>query len=269
MRRVWTTLILCVLASSSASSSPPEDGSRTTFDRGAIVRGPRTARRLALVFTADEYAEGAGKILDALHQRGIKASFFLTGRFLGNPQFQPIVGRLRDGGHLIGPHSDAHLLYATWDNPPRLLVTHQQFLADLNANLRALEAHQIERSKIRVFLPPYEHHTKEIARWAGEAGLTLVNMTPGTRSHTDYMTDDDPHFTSADAIFESVLRAERTDPDGLNGYLLLMHLGAGPRRTRDHLHDRLGALLDELARRGYAFARVDDLLAVGRTLSPP
>ena len=33
-----------------------------------------------------------------------------------------------------------------------------------------------------------------IARWAADAGRTLVNMTPGTRSHTDYMEDDDPGF---------------------------------------------------------------------------
>jgi hypothetical protein len=39
-----------------------------------------------------------------------------------------------------------------------------------------------------------------------------------------------------------------------------MHLGAGPGRTRDHLHDQLPGLLDELLRRGYRFVRVDELL---------
>ena len=92
----------------------------------------------------------------------------------------------------------------------------------------------------------------------------MINHTPGTRSHTDYMTDDDPRFTPAATIVESILHAERTDPDGLNGYLLLMHLGAGPARTRDHLHARLGPLLDELARRGYRFVRVDELLDTDR-----
>jgi hypothetical protein len=38
-----------------------------------------------------------------------------------------------------------------------------------------------------------------------------------------------------------------------------MHVGAGPGRT-DKLHDRLGELLRELSRDGYAFVRVDELL---------
>ncbi|MGC8644590.1 MAG: polysaccharide deacetylase family protein, partial [Isosphaeraceae bacterium] len=255
---LWFTMLACL----NASSTHPGDAARLTLDQGAVVRSPRDARRLALVFTADLYAEGASTILDTLREGRIKASFFLTGRFLRNPAFRLIVARLRDEGHLVGPHSDAHLLYASWDHPPRLLVTHQQFQADLTANLRALESHQIDPRGIRVFLPAYEHHTEEIARWSREAGLTLVNNTPGTRSQTDYMTDDDPHFTPAARIVASILDAERAQPDGLNGYLLLMHLGAGPKRTRDHLHDRLGAILDELTRRGYRFARVNELLGL-------
>jgi peptidoglycan/xylan/chitin deacetylase (PgdA/CDA1 family) len=242
--------------------SPPKQSAHpdVTLDAGAIVRGPRAARRLALVFTGDQYAEGAQTILDALRARRIRASFFLTGRFLRYARFQPIVSRIRAEGHFVGPHSDAHLLYATWERPPRLLITRQQFEADLGANLRSLESHKIDPHQVRFHLPPYEHHTEEISRWTKQSGLTLVNMTSGTLSHTDYMTDDDPRFTPAESIVASILETERTDPAGLSGFLLLMHLGAGPRRTRDHLHDRLAALLDELSRRGYRFARVDELL---------
>ena len=245
-------------------SEPSRDGSTgradPRVDRGAVVRGPRDAKRLALVFTADLYAEGANSILDSLLDRKIRGSFFLTGRFLRESKFRPIVGRLRDEGHLVGPHSDAHLLYATWDRPPRLLISRATFEADLTANLRAFENHRIRPDSIHFFLPPYEHYTEEIARWTKGLDRVLVNMTPGTRSNTDYMTDDDPRFIPAGAIVASILNAEQTDPDGLNGYLLLMHLGAGPARTRDHLHDKLPGLLDELGRRGYKFVRVDDLV---------
>ena len=157
-------LIWIAISLGSAGFDPaPADRTKLTYDQGAVVRGPRDQRRLALVFTGDLYAEGAETILDVLRVRRIKASFFLTGRFLRRPEFQPIVARLRDEGHLVGPHSDAHLLYASWDHPPRLLVTRQKFEADLTANLRALEAHKIARRDIRVFLPPYEHHADEIA----------------------------------------------------------------------------------------------------------
>jgi peptidoglycan/xylan/chitin deacetylase (PgdA/CDA1 family) len=233
---------------------------RPRLDRGAIVRGPRDRKRLALVFTADRYAEGARPILDALRRRRIRVACFLTGRFLRDPEFRPIVRRARDEGHDLGPHSDRHLLYATWDRPPKLLVTRDEFLADLAANDRALAASGQEAARFPYFLPPYEHSTAEIARWTAEAGRTLINLTPGTLSHTDYMEDGDPRFVPAERIAASILRAERTDPDGLNGFLLLMHLGAGPRRTRDHLHDRLETLLDGIAGRGYEFVRVPELL---------
>jgi hypothetical protein len=107
---------------------------------------------------------------------------------------------------------------------------------------------------------PYEHYTEEVARWAQAQGFVLISFTAGTKSHTDYMEDADPHFVPAEAWFDSILHAEHTDPDGLNGFLLLMHLGAGRKRTRDHPYERLGALLDALKGRGYEFVRVDELL---------
>ena len=53
-----------------------------TYQDGAVVRGSRATRQLALVFTGHEFAEGAEAILDALARHGAKASFFLTGDFL-------------------------------------------------------------------------------------------------------------------------------------------------------------------------------------------
>jgi peptidoglycan/xylan/chitin deacetylase (PgdA/CDA1 family) len=253
-------LVVLVGPGTRTAAAGPPDRSRPTLDRGAIVRGPRNEKRLALIFTADLYGEGATTILDALKGRNINASFFLTGRFLREPRFAPVVARLRAEGHLIGPHSDEHLLYASSDRPPRLLVSRERFEADLAANLRQLGRSGIDPGAVRYFLPPYEHYTEEIAAWTKQGGRTLINMTPGTRSNTDYMTDADKRFVTAAEIVNSILSAERKDPDGLNGYLLLMHLGAGPARTRDHLHDELGRLLDELSRRGYRFVRVDELL---------
>ena len=99
------------------------DRSEPRVDRGAIVRGPRDRRRLSLVFTGDHYAEAAPRILDALRRRKVRAALFLTGRFLRESSLRPVVRRAGDEGHDLGPHSDQHLLYASWDRPPRLLVS--------------------------------------------------------------------------------------------------------------------------------------------------
>ena len=111
-------LTVVVLAAACAPTGPP---SRTLANPGTtggsvqriedgIVRGPVAARRLALVFTGHEFAEGAPVILDALVRHRARASFFLTGTFLRTPAYSGIVERMVRDGHYVGPHSDAHLL---------------------------------------------------------------------------------------------------------------------------------------------------------------
>jgi len=231
------------------------------YDRGCVVRGPRHKKTLAVEFTGDRYAEGAETILSELGKRQIRGAFFLTGNFYRESKFAPLIRRIRDAGHYLGPHSDQHLQYATWDEPQRLLVTKPVFTQDLVANLTEIESFAIPRRNVRLFLPPYETFMAENVEWARELGITLINYTPGTQSHTDYMEDSDPDFVTSADILKSIYRKEQTDPDGLNGFLLLMHIGSGPGRTRDHLFDRMGELFDELIRRGYSFQRVDELLA--------
>ncbi len=223
----------------------------------AVVRGPVAGRRLALVFTGHEFSEGGETILDELTRHRAKASFFLTGDFLANPQFQPLVRRIVRDGHYLGPHSDKHLLYCDWGADKRTLVTKAQFTADVRANLDKIARLGVERP--RYFLPPYEHFNPDVARWTAEQGLTLVNFTPGTRSNADYTAEGAANFVPSRTIFESILARERQDPDGLSGFLLLLHVGAGPKRA-DKFHTRFGALLDALAEKGYRFVRVDALL---------
>ncbi|MCX7626751.1 MAG: polysaccharide deacetylase family protein [Candidatus Sumerlaeaceae bacterium] len=238
-----------------------EDKSLPIWKKGAIIRGPRDRRLIALEFTGGYYAEGGTTILNELKKRHIKASFFFIGDFYRNPDFKSLIERIRDEGHYLGPHSDKHPLYASWEDPPKLLITREEFDRDLTQNLLEIERFGIPREKARLFIPPYEHYTEEIAAWTRERGMLLINFSPGTRSNADYMEDNDKNFVSSPEMVRSILTKEETDPDGLNGFLLLMHVGAGPKRTRDHLYNYLGDLLDELLRRGYQFVRVDEMLA--------
>jgi peptidoglycan/xylan/chitin deacetylase (PgdA/CDA1 family) len=224
------------------------------------VRGPTDARRLALVFTGHEFAEAAETILDVLARRKAHASFFLTGAFLRDPAKAAMVGRMVAEGHYVGPHSDAHLLYCPWTGPKVTLVSREQFATDLRRNLDALEGHGVSGKGVTVFLPPYEWYNAEISEWTRALGLTLVNYTPGTRSNADYTEEGTAQFVSSQRIFDSILEREASDPNGLNGFLLLLHVGAGPART-DKFHTRFDELVGVLSRRGYEFVRVDTLLA--------
>ncbi|HEX7084976.1 MAG TPA: polysaccharide deacetylase family protein [Vicinamibacterales bacterium] len=226
---------------------------------GAIVRGPVDRKQLALVFTGHEFAEGGDAILDALGARNVKASFFLTGVFLRNEAFAPLVHRMVREGHYVGAHSDEHLLYCPWEGPKTTLVTREQFESDLTRNYERLARFGIARERAPLYVPPYEWYNEEIAEWTRGLGLTLICHTRGTRSNADYTEEGTPQFVSSQAIFDSILRREQEEPHGLSGFILLLHVGAGPGRT-DKFHPRVGALVDVLRERGYTFVRVDELL---------
>lgn len=240
----------------------PEIADGCAIFEGAIRRGPTSARRLALVFTGHEHAEAGATILDELARHRGRGSFFLTGDFLANPRLEPLVKRIVAEGHYLGPHSDKHLLYCEWEPPKKRLVSRGEFDADLSANLQKIARFSADRPAY--FLPPYEHADAEIARWTEARGMRLVNFTSGTRSNADYTEDDAPNFVPSREILASILRRNREDPLGLNGFLLLLHIGVGPKRT-DKFADHFGALLDHLDGRGYELVRVDELLGT----SPP
>jgi hypothetical protein len=64
------------------------------------------------------------------------------------------------------------------------------------------------------------------------------------------------------AIFKSIVAKEKEDPNALNGFLLLLHVGSGPVRS-DKFHEHFRGLLKCLEDKGYQFVRVDELLMPG------
>jgi peptidoglycan/xylan/chitin deacetylase (PgdA/CDA1 family) len=232
-----------------------------TLVEGAPVRGDTSHKQIALVFTGGEFGEGTPHILDALATRRMPANFFVTGDFLRKPELRPLVSRMIADGHYVGPHSDAHPLYCPWEDRSKTLVTESFFKADLRKNihdLRALGAlHDAGRPVY--FIPPYEWYNAEHTRWAREMGVVLFNFTPGSGSNRDFAPEGHKSFVASAKLVDDVLAYERKDPHGLNGFLLLLHLGS---QRQDKVHPHLGGLLDDLAARGYGFVRVDAMLKV-------
>ena len=217
-------------------------------------------KKVALVFTGDEYADGGDHIRKILAAKKIPASFFLTGRFYSTPAFKPLISQLKRDGHYLGAHSDRHLLYCDWIKRDSLLVNRQQFSNDLDLNYQRMQEYGIQKAHAPYFLPPYEWYNAEIVKWTAAEGLNLINFTPGTRSTADYTwPEQGKNYRSSDEIFRSIVNREETDPDGLNGFILLVHIGTDPRRT-DKFYHKLDSLLEYLGARGYQLERIDHLL---------
>lgn len=225
---------------------------------GGIIRGPNGQRRIALILAGHEYAEGGETILNELARHKAQASFFLSRHFLSRREFWPLVERLYREGHYLGPHPNQHSPYCSAEDPKRTLVTREQFDDDLRENLNRVNDVGSFWPLPGYYLPPQERCNLDIAEWAGDYFYATVGYTPGTRSLEDCTGEADPNFVSSKAIFDSIVAKEQQDPHGLNGFLLLFHLGSGPRRV-DKFHSRLGELLDYLTAKGYEFVAVDEL----------
>jgi peptidoglycan/xylan/chitin deacetylase (PgdA/CDA1 family) len=226
------------------------------FVEGGIVRGPRDRKELSLIFTGGDYGEGTELILDALKERQIPAAFFVTGNYLAKAVHEPLLRRMVAEKHLLGPHSHGHLLYAPWDDRQKSLVSQQEFKSDLQKNLIELKEFGL-LVKPTYFVPPYEWYNTQHVAWAKELGCVLINFTSGAGSNRDYIPESDKSFKPSQELLADVLSHEEKSPDGLNGHLLLFHLGS---QRKDKMHAHLGQLFDELVNRGYDIVRVDQLL---------
>ena len=189
----------------------------------------------------------------------IKGAFFLTGNFLRIEAYQEMVRGLAAEGHYVGAHSNNHLLYCDWTNRDSLLVSKEEFVEDLAGNYQELERLGVAKDKAFYYLPPYEWYNATISDWTSEWGLQLINYSPGTISHADYTTPEMSNYRSSETIFQSILTYESAQPNGLNGFVLLSHIGVDPART-DKFYHRLDELIVELQSRSYRFKRIDELL---------
>jgi peptidoglycan/xylan/chitin deacetylase (PgdA/CDA1 family) len=150
-------------------------------------------------------------------------------------------------------------LYCDWDKRDSLLVNKKQFTNDLLQGYRELRSSGIHKEQAPCFLPPYEWFNDSIAAWTKELGLQLINFTPGTRSNADYTYPGMANYRSSDVIYQSIVDYEKNHPAGLNGFILLIHIGTDPRRT-DKFYDRLASLVTFLKHKNYHFQTVKDLL---------
>lgn len=226
---------------------------RNIYRDGGIIRTDPSVRHIDFVFTAADKADGADRIISTLRKYNIKGGFFFTGEFF--ELYPDVVRRLVAEGHYVGSHSYGHLLYAPWGKRDSLLVTRQEFEEDMFKSYKVLREFGITDAPY--FIPPYEHYNATISSWARRLGLQVINYTPGTLTNGDYTTPGMSRYFSSKEILGKIREYERTDPDGLNGHIMLIHFGTDPSRT-DKFYDKLPGLIMELRRKGYSFTPLKD-----------
>lgn len=228
------------------------------LDQGAITRGDSTRKRIAFVFTGDEYYEGLNSISQSLAREKIKGSFFFTGRLYRNVEARQSILQLSNAGHYMGPHSDMHLLYNDWSKRDSLLVSKDSLVNDLKANYQSMHALGIQEEQL-YFIPPYEWWNNQVASWCKEMNVQLINFSPGTGTNADYTYPEmGTSYRSSEKLLERLYAFEKQYT--LNGGMVLVHIGTDPRR-KDKLYHHLSDMIQYFHSRRYNFVKVDELLS--------
>lgn len=223
---------------------------------GAAIRITPEQKKIYLIFSADTRFNGGPHILRTLEKLGVKGSFFLTGNCLRKEEHKELIGKIIEGGHYVGGHSDNHLLYAPWDNRDSSLVSRDSLVRDFKLNMEELEKFGIRSEDARWFLPPYEYYNSDNVKWLENIGVNVVNLTPGTATSADYTTADMPNYRSSQTLINTLLEFEKNV--GLDGAVILIHPGIESGRP-DPLYMRLGEIIRTLRKRGYTFGTFADL----------
>ncbi len=195
-----------------------------------VERLPTDERVVALTIDVETDDGFVDSILDTLADRGVRATFGVTGAFA---RIYPMeVERIVAGGHHVMSHSDGHLSF-TGRSSARQALTEAARERDLCASEVTLSA-LIGRSTMPFWRPPYGDHDVGVLDDAGAIGF----------GRTVLWTVDSLGWSGldADAIVERVLSA--AEP----GAIVLLHAGS---ESQDG--PALGRIIDGLRAEGYSF----------------
>lgn len=231
-----------------------------------VERGPLDRREIGLTFDGDG-ADGAEVVLDTLRQKRIQTTIFLTGKFMD--QNPGLVRQIVRDGHEVGNHTQTHPHLTTYNennrHDTRTEVTKEWFQEELlQPAARFEEITGVPMAKI--WRAPFGEVNPQILRWAYELGYRHIGWT---RDYSRSMTLDsldwvinrgDRNYQPGARIIERLLDFEQSSKTGVNGGIVLMHLGT-QRPVDDSVGLHLPRLIDTWRERGYRFVKVSTWLS--------
>lgn len=213
---------------------PGEPGIARAIPPREISRGPRGRRQIALTFDAGGEAEGFPALLDILDQKQVRATFFLTGKWVLR---YPLEARmLVERCHAIGNHS--------WAHPEYTRLSDEAIREDLLA-AEAVLTRQFGFPIPPLFRPPFGDRDERVLRVLAENGYVSLYWS------LDTLDSIEPRKTA------SFIARRVTDlPDEeLDGAIVLSHVGY------PETCEALPGIIDTLRARGFTWVAVPDWLA--------
>lgn len=222
---------------------------------------------VSITFDGGSLANAAMNILDTLNSRNVKTTMFLTGQFIR--KHPEIVQKIVDHGHELGNHTLNHPRLTSFSEN-RL----QRTLAPVTQSVifkELISADRLLASTTGIhFAPlwraPYGEYNEQLCKWARDAGYMHVGWRQGRSwkdgfDTNDWITDSEtPGFKTPDEVFTKIVTLANTKPYGINGGIILMHLGTLRKNRSEQVHFKLGVLIDSLRVLGYEIVPVSEMM---------
>ena len=227
--------------------------------RRSIERGNPARKNIALTFDAGSDDNHTREILAILQEQQLKCTLFLTGKFM--ERHPDLVKEIVSQGHEIGNHTYNHPHLTTYsdDRQQQLRpgITREYVQEQLLKTDSVFYA--LTGSKLKPYWrAPFGEYNEQILTWAAEAGYLHIHWT-GSFDTRDWVTDETSDlYHTPEEIFEQVMKLETKNPAGLNGVIVLMHLGS--QRLENHIFEILPRLIKEVRAKGYTFSNISGLL---------
>ncbi|MCS6938781.1 MAG: polysaccharide deacetylase family protein [Roseiflexaceae bacterium] len=200
-----------------------------------VQRGGTERPWIALTLDAGAGAAPTPRILDALRERGVTITFFLTGRWMrANPD---LVRQMVADGHELANHTVNHPDLTTLDDDAI-----RRELNETEAILREIAPGATTRP---FFRPPYGAYNERVLRVALSEGYLPVYWTLDSLDSVG--EPKTPEF-----LVERV--TGKLSPDDLRGAIILAHCGS------DATADALPEILDRFAAMGFEVRKLSDVL---------
>lgn len=227
--------------------------------RRSLHRGDPGRKMVALTFDAGSDNNHTHEILAILNEYQLKCTLFLTGKFM--ERYPEIVQEIVANGHEVANHTYSHPHLTSYSENrqhqlrpgvSREFVQKQLYKAD--SVFYALTGSRLKP----YWRAPFGEYNEQILTWAAEMGYLHVHWTGNFDTH-DWVTDETSElYHTPQEIFEQVLKLEKESARGLNGVIILMHLGS--QRQENHIFEILPHLIQEIRSRGYTFCTISELL---------
>ncbi|WP_232729949.1 polysaccharide deacetylase family protein [Paenibacillus phocaensis] len=209
---------------------------RRKYSETFKFRGPE-GKQIALTFDDGPDPRFTPQILDVLHRKGVKATFFVVG--VRAKKFPGIMQRIHRDGHIIGNHSFSH--------PNFHNRSVKQFQNEIQRTEKIIQSTVGYRPKL--IRPPYGEIKEEQLQWAQKNGYTLVNWN---------VDSQDWKGLDKEKVKSNVIRTAGP------GSIILHHSGGGVGSNLNGTIQALPEIIDTLQAQGYRFVDLAELLQTNK-----